>query len=870
MENKISIDVTLGDRARSFDAKSRLQKTAYDEVMQSLESCLSQANEFLSNQPLTPSPSDELIRIHNAIFVNGPRGSGKTAFMLNLNRSWKEHYINQTDSLYFFNPIDPTLLDGADSFVNIIVAQIYRIVSKHQNGRPGDRFWKTFEKVAEALEAGGTLSGNEVFGAERVMATRDHAELELNLNLFFRAACEILSAKALVILIDDVDMSLEWGFKVLEVVRRYLACPLIIPILSGDLKQYEVLVMSHFAKELGISAEMRNLSWKELLTPSDLSEKSNAALPTMARGLAGEYLKKVLPLHQRVRIKSIPELLHTNDAPIHIECGDGGIELNDFLRQLAYALSFNANGVEGSCPPVEIETARELMQLLLILYRRKLIPIKSEEWSKKTWTTRDKRRVLADAMNEYWRNQSMPELYIRAQADVQLLAPQPPARLSDVAFFDPRQQDQTVANYSLDAQAAILRARLLKSLADIQSGALPRTLLPMPAFETISRDLFIRKADWRKFAIPGTDAGTRFMMRLYTHSGYYTSYQTANLLFFGRPLEMIISHLLGMIDQKNLRSILESPPYYSYFYFHPTQTTNLNIESSEQDEDDAASADDHNTGVLTTGDFEEKWLVRVSTWYERHPMLAKRPPSAQLIYKVINKFFSQINLYKAPLDSTTAIADTLHDQNLRLKLILMNAFASFENDKNALALENFALGELNHYRSAAAWNLNIVPLLNPVEDTFVGAISTHPLFEDMPPLKEISLTSASSRSTMKDNKNDRSEKKPFVFNLYSLRNTANNLSKEDKIINTRILRSIFGKNLHERIKISGAPNGNDTNITADMIIDAIRSNANKVTGRSEQIASQIMYIGGEAWKIRSIMTAAGRLEELLHLLLDMQ
>ena len=40
------------------------------------------------------------------------------------------------------------------------------------------------------------------------------------------------------ILIDDVDMSLDKGVQILDVVRGYMASPLAIPVISGDIDLY--------------------------------------------------------------------------------------------------------------------------------------------------------------------------------------------------------------------------------------------------------------------------------------------------------------------------------------------------------------------------------------------------------------------------------------------------------------------------------------------------------------------------------------------------------------------------------------------------------------------------------------------------------
>lgn len=858
MDPKIVIDVTLGDRARWFRADGRLQKAAYDNVMQSLDACLSQAVDYKRPAGDAPGPSDELTRIHNAIFINGSRGAGKTAFMLNIKKAWEDRDKDKQSDLYFFNPVDPTLLDGTDSFVNVIVAHIYRAVSKYKNGGAGSPLWKAFEKVAEALEAGSTIAGNEVFGVERVMAARDHAELELNLNRFFLAACEILSVKALVILIDDVDMSLGWGFKVLEVVRRYLACPLIIPVISGDLKQYELLVMSHFAKELGVHKQIKTMSWRDLRAAPEQWAEDKSAPMVMARSLAVEYLKKVLPQHQRVRIRSIKELLEAGGSPIHVSNSskNEGLELKALLDKLAGALSYNTNGVEGSRPAIEVDMARELLQLLQILYRQNLI---TGDIPDRNWDSRPDRQILAEAMGEYWRNQNRPDLYLRAQADRRLLGSELPSRLADIPFFDPLKHDQTIASYDLNASAQQLRDRLVpKQLGEIQGGPLPYSLVPMPVFEPMSSNLLIGKEEWKRHTTSNADIMVRFMMRLYSHSAHYTSYQTANLLFFGRAFEMIICHLYGKIDGKNLPVLFRNPPYLSYFHYNITQGSDPQFDD-EGSEQIALNAD---TSLISG--FEKTWLQKIEDWYKAYPMLREKPPSAQLIYVVLNKFFHQINLYKAPLDSTTPVAGTLADQHLRFQLILLNAFATFENSSGVVVRESFALGDLKNFRSAGAWKLNIDPLLKDEKGhSFTKALFAHPLFTDISGLERVLLTSTSSRSPVRTNK-EQAMGTVSLAELNELHALGAALEHGEKMRATNAFLRALGSEL--RAKLWSRDSNNSE--LSQQIIEVVIQYKDQLSGYAKSFAAQILTTKGNPVQFNRVMTNAGRLEEFIRLLLD--
>jgi len=43
-------------------------------------------------------------------------------------------------------------------------------------------------------------------------------------------------------------MAFEKGFEVLEVVRKYLSTPYVIPIITGDINLYNSIVCEHFSR----------------------------------------------------------------------------------------------------------------------------------------------------------------------------------------------------------------------------------------------------------------------------------------------------------------------------------------------------------------------------------------------------------------------------------------------------------------------------------------------------------------------------------------------------------------------------------------------------------------------------------------------
>ncbi|PSU55698.1 hypothetical protein CTM75_19505, partial [Photobacterium phosphoreum] len=105
---------------------------------------------------------------HNAILVSGQRGTGKTVFLRNSEKLWRQACKNtegnkkniQESELKFLCVIDPTMLVNNDHFSNVIIAQIHYVVEqkiKKSSGCHGvseqdkTHFYNSLKKLADAL-----------------------------------------------------------------------------------------------------------------------------------------------------------------------------------------------------------------------------------------------------------------------------------------------------------------------------------------------------------------------------------------------------------------------------------------------------------------------------------------------------------------------------------------------------------------------------------------------------------------------------------------------------------------------------------------------------------------------------------------------
>ncbi|MCO7021607.1 hypothetical protein L4F38_19545, partial [Vibrio paracholerae] len=106
------------------------------------------------------------------------------------------------------------------------------------------RLNQTLEKLAQSLESVETQK--ERHGMDKVRAMYSNKQLADCVQDFFREVLGLLEKKLLILPIDDVDTSLNRAFENLEIVRRYLATPHVLPIVCGDRELYNDVTWRDF------------------------------------------------------------------------------------------------------------------------------------------------------------------------------------------------------------------------------------------------------------------------------------------------------------------------------------------------------------------------------------------------------------------------------------------------------------------------------------------------------------------------------------------------------------------------------------------------------------------------------------------------
>ncbi len=251
----------------------------------------------------------EIKRTHNTVSVLGTRGSGKTSFLMSL----REEIIQSAefDDILFLDIIDPTLIEIKEHiFVNIvsrIVSLVRMRINKSTYGCTYDkcsdfRIWEEYlSDLSGSLPCIDGIGKNSFYDEwedsdyileKGLLRAKAANNLELNFNRFVFKSLQILNKKCIVIAFDDIDTDFTKGWDILECIRKYLTSPMILPIVSGDISLYSVLI--------------RKRQWDNIYNGNTLDVRyKKESYIQMADHLESQYMLKVLKPENRITLSSL-------------------------------------------------------------------------------------------------------------------------------------------------------------------------------------------------------------------------------------------------------------------------------------------------------------------------------------------------------------------------------------------------------------------------------------------------------------------------------------------------------------------------------------------------------------------------------------
>ena len=377
-DNDIKIDLSKSLNPEAFSETSNiLQNAAFSRLLEII-------NAHSEQLKLSEGKTYATLRSHNSVFISGGRGSGKTTFLLNIATVIKNKLENPPCIL---DIIDPTLIHDNDNFLSIVLGRIADTVKKRNSDLQGDRngnsardFFNKLSEVAELSEA--ICNSRKSTGLDNILDEQNALNLEQGIHELMKKAVDVLHCSFLVLPIDDIDMSFVHGVEVLEKIRKYLATPYIMPVISGDIEMYHRIFTIEFFRQMTHNDRISGEGIKRLYSKIDRTSQTEIENDSEAKDmyfisksydLSDRYLEKVLPRNRRIRLINVRDIV--NEENIRVKVNEGhkwnGQSISNIVAQIKESFSLHCgyamrdnNVFNSKDAPVPFNNLREFFQFL--------------------------------------------------------------------------------------------------------------------------------------------------------------------------------------------------------------------------------------------------------------------------------------------------------------------------------------------------------------------------------------------------------------------------------------------------------------------------------------------------------------------------
>ncbi len=297
------------------------------------------------------------LSVNNRILFHGQRGSGKTSVTMSVAKSLEGHGIGCA-TFKVLPIINPCYFDNDTNILKTILSNMFEmakcIIRKEENDsqrNEHEELLKQFEEVYRLL--GCIESPNkEKHTLETLNEISKASGMREAMQKLVDKFIKILPCKAkyLVLVIDDVDMSVAYAATMLEQINKFLELDNLIILISANLDQLYNEMREHYSKAFEKTLGDENQS--PSIDVEDLSSK---------------YLLKLFPASRRINVeRPVSKLLQT-ELIINDE-NKGGLQ--KAVLSLIWdktRLLYIPKDAENTLHPVIPTNLRELAQLINLL-----------------------------------------------------------------------------------------------------------------------------------------------------------------------------------------------------------------------------------------------------------------------------------------------------------------------------------------------------------------------------------------------------------------------------------------------------------------------------------------------------------------------
>lgn len=309
------INLNQSDTNAKLEVNHLVQYQSYVKLKNLITGDISNAEKVPSSKQVSRTEHDYSYGSGLVYFIDGTRGAGKSTFLQSAFHALGDDKTSL--SIYPLAYIDPSRIERSEIILLSILKAlkssitIGKVSSSFSGENLVQRFREQFKKLAGGLSL---FSSNhdqlqdldpELFfewGLERAGYSK---ELRTNFHALLDLSCEILGVDALIIAFDDADTHSKHARSVLECIRKYLDMPRLVVLVTGDIELYSLMVRDHFYDSLG---DAKHGQVKERV---DQRHK-------MVDHLEDQYLLKLFPMHRRLQLRPLWNLLQNGKAQFQL------------------------------------------------------------------------------------------------------------------------------------------------------------------------------------------------------------------------------------------------------------------------------------------------------------------------------------------------------------------------------------------------------------------------------------------------------------------------------------------------------------------------------------------------------------------------
>ena len=373
-----------------------------------------QSQDQLPDHSVSPFAHGIDNQFSNIIAFCGDRGEGKSSCMTSFatmltDKSARDaasevlslpKNLLRTDEIEWVDIIDPSFFDKTHNLLELLLGRMYKNASlknpyfSKENYLEGDAsaYRKLMEQFCIVKKSIGMLTQNNILydSIEEISDLAAGINLREELRSLFQSYLTFLKKECLLICIDDLDLNISEGYKMAEMLRKYLICPECIILVAVKVDQLIEIIATAHKKEVNCA----DITWGQ------------------CKLMAQKYVAKLLPGGNRIFMPSPTEIC---DAKIYIKPDNGDTRnvLEYTVKERIVQLIFQKTGYvfyNGQyLSPIIPQNLRNLRHLLSML--ESLPDARNEEWE----DDETGREVFRDYFFGTWAAQLSPDDFQFAQ-----------------------------------------------------------------------------------------------------------------------------------------------------------------------------------------------------------------------------------------------------------------------------------------------------------------------------------------------------------------------------------------------------------------------------------------------------------------------